>query len=119
MAKGSAATQDATPIDADTVRSTIARVSETRAVLPQYQDLVNLQQLLRGHLRLLLPLAQARANRLNRGSTLWYQRQTTIDRARLALDEGMGDGLRSAALHVQELSRHCEFLLNSHCEDGE
>lgn len=95
-----------------TIRDTIARAHATAAVLPQYQDLVELEQLLRGHLGLLLPSAQASTNRLNRGTVLWHLRQTTIDRAWRALAEGMGDGLRSAAVHVQELARVCQFLLS-------
>lgn len=98
--------------DAEVIRTTIERARAKCSVLPQYQELVELEQLLRRHLELLLPDAQASTDRLNRGTVLWYQRQRTLDRIRRVYAEGMGDGLRSAALHVQELARSCQFLLN-------
>ncbi|MCM2580648.1 DUF6415 family natural product biosynthesis protein [Streptomyces meridianus] len=107
---------DALPIDAATIRASVERAATVTAVLPQYQDLVTLAQLLRGHLHLLLPDAQADTDRLNRGTALWHQRQTTIDRTRRTLAEGMGHGLLSAAMHVQELGRACGFLLSWHGE---
>ena len=103
------------PVDTETIQARIQRAATVTAVLPQYQDLVVLEQLLRGHLNLLLPIAQEHTDRLDRGSAQWHRQQTTIDRARRTLAEGMGEGLMSAAAHVQELSRSCRFLLNWQC----
>lgn len=79
-------------------------------ILPPYERLVELDTQLRAAIDTLLPVAQAAADRLNRGTPAWYTRQKAVDEARKALDGNLGIGLRSAALHVAELARHCYAL---------
>ncbi|MGW1614425.1 DUF6415 family natural product biosynthesis protein [Streptomyces sp. NPDC002285] len=79
-------------------------------ILPPYERLVELDQLLRVAIGELLPVAQAAADTLNRGTPAWYTCQKAVDEARRTLDGDLGIGLRSAALHVAELARHCYAL---------
>ena len=79
-------------------------------ILPTYERLVELDEQLRAAIEKLLPVAQAKADKLNRGTPEWYARQTAIDEARKALAGNLGAGLRSAAVHVAELARRCYAL---------
>jgi hypothetical protein len=79
-------------------------------ILPTYERLVELDQLLRAAIVKMLPVAQTAADELNRGTPEWYSRQTAIDEARKVLAGNLGAGLRSAALHVAELARRCYAL---------
>lgn len=79
-------------------------------ILPPYERLVELDEQLRAAINEILPVAQQAADKLNRGTPEWYSRQRAIDEARKALDSDLGIGLRSAALHVAELARHCHAI---------
>jgi hypothetical protein len=79
-------------------------------ILPTYEHVVQLDKQLRVEIERLLPVVQAQADRLNRGTTDWFSQQRVIDEARRTLQDGLGQGLRSAALQVHELARQCGAL---------
>ncbi|MGP3979504.1 DUF6415 family natural product biosynthesis protein [Streptomyces sp. KR80] len=99
-------------IDVARIGLTIDQALAERRVLPPYEELSDLEQRLRGHIQLLLPVVQEHTRGMDRGSAMWYQRQTTLDSVRHLLDGGMGEGLMSATVHVHELGRTCRFLLD-------
>ena len=103
-------TADALPVDVDTIRATVDRAL-THGPVPRYQDLQDLEQLLRGHMQLLLPLAETAVDTLWHGSVDWYTERATLDIARSQLNEGLGSGLVSAHGHVRQLAYSCRTLL--------
>lgn len=108
---GNAASAD-DQVDADVIGRTVQRALERRPVLPPYQELLDLEETLRGHIELLAPIVEEQAARMNRGTTMWYQRRSSLDSARRTLRDGMGDGLQSASVHVHDLGRVCRALLD-------
>lgn len=79
-------------------------------ILPPYERVLELNYQLRTELKRLLPIVQAQADGLNRGTVVWYSRQRVLDETRNVMADGLGSGLRSAALHVHTLARHCQWL---------
>ncbi|MGA6223447.1 DUF6415 family natural product biosynthesis protein [Streptomyces umbrinus] len=79
-------------------------------ILPTYERVNQLNKQLRTEIDHLIPVVQKQADRLNRGTTAWYSRQRCVDDARRTLQDGLGHGLRSAALQVRELARQCGAL---------
>ncbi|MET8681436.1 DUF6415 family natural product biosynthesis protein [Streptomyces sp. NPDC004647] len=107
-----AASENAALVDADVIGRTVERALARRAALPPFQELLDLEEILRGHIELLAPIVEAQAARMNRGNTAWYQRRSSLDRARRALSDSMGAGLQSADIHIRELGRVCRSLLD-------
>ncbi|MFR9796861.1 DUF6415 family natural product biosynthesis protein [Streptomyces sp. MS06] len=79
-------------------------------MLPTRERCEELNERLRAELHRLMPLVQRRTDRLDRGSTDWYARQTLLDQTRTLLEDDLGPGLRSAAFHVHDLARACRAL---------
>lgn len=107
---------DALPVDVDTIRSTITRALE-QGPLPRYEDLEDLEGLLRGHIGLLLPIAAAAIDVLPQNSVERDGQSAILSIARDRLSEGMGPGLSSAHTHVRQLAHSCRALLR-YAEDG-
>lgn len=111
--RNQAAAADSAAIDVDRIALTLDRALAHRLVLPPYEELADLEQLLRGHIQLLVPIVQADTDRMPRGIPAWEQRQATLDVVPHLLGHGLGEGLMSAAsVHVHELGRCCRFLLD-------
>lgn len=100
-------TEPAAPPDLDAL---IKEGLDATGILPPYGRLVDLDTQLRAAIRRLSRRAQTEADAMDRGTPEWYSLQTAVDNARQALDESLGPGLRSAALHVSELARRCHAL---------
>lgn len=98
------------PVDVATIRATAERAL-TVGPSPRYEQLEELEHLLHGHLKLLLPIAEAAVNALDRGTVEWYGQRTVLDTARGHMDEGMGEGLVSARVHVRQLGHDTRALL--------
>ncbi|MFD9193009.1 DUF6415 family natural product biosynthesis protein [Streptomyces phaeochromogenes] len=79
-------------------------------ILPTHHRVDQLDKQLRVEMDRLLPVVQAQADRLNKGTPDWYLQQRVIDSARRTLQDGPGDGLRSAAMQVRELALQCAAL---------
>lgn len=97
-------------IDVDEINRTIR---DALADTPprRYEELTELEELLRGHIQLLLPAAEAAVAELWRGSVQWYDGSTRLSNIRRHLEQGLGDGLRSAQRHVAHLAHSCTWLL--------
>lgn len=98
------------PTSSRTTRALVHEGLAASGLLPTYERMVELDELLRAELDRLLPMVQAQANSLNHGTTEWYGRQRVLDEARHALAGGLGPGLRSVALQVHRLALHCQWL---------
>lgn len=87
------------PVDVATIRGTVARaLSEGPA--PRYAVLEELEGLLRGHVDLLLPIAQAAG-----------AGPAVLEGVRQHRADGMGCGLMSARVHVRQLAHDARALL--------
>jgi hypothetical protein len=106
----SARETETTPIESDGLDDLIAEGLAAGGILPVYERVLELDEQLRAGLARLIPLVQAQADGLNRGTTDWFSRQRAVDDARRALEDDLGHGLRSAALQVHELARQCGAL---------
>lgn len=97
-------------IDADHIRDAVERAL-AEGPAPRYEDLVTLDAKLRGHIKQLLPAAQARVDALWRGSPEWSSGQGFLNVASYHLTSGLGPGLASAVHHVRRLARTCQTLI--------
>ncbi|MHC0432919.1 DUF6415 family natural product biosynthesis protein [Streptomyces sp. O3] len=91
-------------------REVIAEGLDATGILPPYERLVELDELLRAELTRLVPIVQRRTDTLWRGAPDWYTQRSILDGARHALDSDLGTGLRSAATQVHQLARYCRWL---------
>lgn len=103
---------DALPVDVDTIRATVARALAPGPA-PDREGLVELEELLRGHIQLLIPIAEAAVDKLWRGSVDWYGKRSWLDIARDRLKKGLGYvGSTTAHTHVRLLAHDCRALLH-------
>lgn len=92
-------------LDAAAIQALITESLGATQQLPEQHRIAELDEQLREELGRLLPIAQQRANGLNRGTTEWYALQRTIDHTGDSLRQRPGTGRLSGALHVAELAR--------------
>ncbi|ADI08963.1 hypothetical protein SBI_05843 [Streptomyces bingchenggensis BCW-1] len=100
-------------VDVCAIEKTIARAVVKRTALPPYEELCELHDVLVEHIKALVPLADKRINRLNRGTVDWYQKRSRLDLIPHELRQGLGSGLQSADWHVRSLGYTCHFLLDN------
>ncbi|MFH0246138.1 DUF6415 family natural product biosynthesis protein [Streptomyces sp. HK10] len=86
------------PVDVTAITATINRALAAHTVPPRYDELVDLETYLRGHLQLLLSTVRTAGP---------ARRATTAAQ----LDRGLGPGLRSAIDQVLLLALDCRWLL--------
>ncbi|MEU9126458.1 DUF6415 family natural product biosynthesis protein [Streptomyces sp. NPDC048506] len=98
----------ALPIDADTIGETIRRALWVGAGRPDLDTLAGLEEMLRGHIALLLPDAREAARR--RWSTD-HQLITRLNGIERQMNQGLGSGALSAHVQVHQLARDCQYLL--------
>ncbi|MCZ4511577.1 DUF6415 family natural product biosynthesis protein [Streptomyces sp. ActVer] len=79
-------------------------------ILPTHLRVTQLDEQLRVEIERLIPVVQEQADQLNKGTTDWYLQQRVVDDAKRTLQDGPGNGLRSAAMQVRELARQCGAL---------
>lgn len=99
----------ADPIDVATIRATVERAL-AHGPMPCREDLAEAEELLRGHIQLLLPIAEAAVDQLWRGGVEWYGKRSWLDIARDRVGRGLGSGV-SAHTHVRLLAHDCRALL--------
>ncbi|WP_156722698.1 DUF6415 family natural product biosynthesis protein [Streptomyces apocyni] len=98
----------ATPVSSIAVL--IDEALDATGILPPHERLVELNDQLRAELERLLPIVQQHTDGLPRGGMQWYGRQCVLDDTREVLARDLGTGLRSAAIQVHRLARHCVWL---------
>ncbi|WP_405838923.1 DUF6415 family natural product biosynthesis protein [Streptomyces platensis] len=100
------------PIDVATIQTSIARAQTLRRESPELDELVELEALLRGHIEVLLPEVQAAYDRLWRGSVGWSRGVGRLSGVRFQVRQGLGEGVLSAHVQVNQLARDCQWLLD-------
>ncbi|WP_107424819.1 DUF6415 family natural product biosynthesis protein [Streptomyces antioxidans] len=106
-------------VNVEEIKTAITRALVTRTVLPPYEELSNLHKALLGHIQTMMPLAEKRIDRLNRGTLAWYSKRSRLNTIPHEMAQGLGPGLRSAEWHVRSLGYTCQFLLNNSGLDQE
>jgi hypothetical protein len=99
-----------TPTPTTDMRRVIAEGLTVSGLLPPYTRLTELNRLLRTELERLITETQAQADAMDLGTPEADSLHRTLRTARNTLADDLGPGLRSAALHVHALARHCEWL---------
>lgn len=95
-------------IDVETIGETIRRALSLGAGRPDLATLVELEELLRGHIALLLPEAREMARRCRPTDD---QLRTRLDGIAGQMNRGLGHGVLSAHVQVHQLARDCQYLL--------
>ncbi len=77
------------PIDVATIRTTVERAL-TQGPLPRREDLVEAELLLRGHIQLLLPIAESKVEALAVGTVEYVGQRQALNIARYRVGRGLG-----------------------------
>ncbi|AJC53650.1 DUF6415 family natural product biosynthesis protein [Streptomyces sp. 769] len=109
----------AAPVDEGMIRSTLVRAQDLRDTSLCTDELAELDGLLRGHIAVLLPEAQAATDKLWRGGMEWSRRTGRLSEIRFRSEQGLGAGRLSALVQINLLARDCEWLLADHKERHE
>lgn len=97
------------PVDLEMIRATVDRAL-AQGPVPPHRELVELEELLRGHIGMLLPLAETAVGKLWRGGVEWYGKRAWLDIARDRVGMGLGHGT-AAHTHIRLLGHDCRALL--------
>ncbi|MGS2589455.1 DUF6415 family natural product biosynthesis protein [Streptomyces hebeiensis] len=101
------------PVTAEAVRAAIDRAEQLGRADGTIEQLHAVAGELRGHIRVLLPVAQAEADGLWKGGVEWYTLASRLGGVRRAVDTDQEpSGLLAAHVRVQLLSRDCRWLLD-------
>jgi hypothetical protein len=101
---------DSEPVDVEAIRQAV-HSALAQGPMPRYEDLADLEQQLRAHIGLLLPIAEAAVDKLWRGGVEWYDKRCFLDLARDRMTHGLGTGIVSARMQVTHLAHDCRALL--------
>lgn len=108
---------DALPIDVVTIRATITRALRDGPA-PAHDDLVLLEQLLRGHIQLLLPEGERAVEQLKPGKVDYVGQRQVLNVARDRVQKGLPSNPATAHTHVRLLAHDCRALLRYAEEAG-
>lgn len=100
-------------VDVDAIKAAIVRALVKRTALPPYEELRDLYNALVEHVQTLMPLAEKQIAHLNRGTVVWYEKQSRLKTIPHELAQGLGSGLQSADWHVRSLGYTVQFLLDN------
>lgn len=98
--------------DLDAMRYTISRARGQSSVPLRYDELTELESELRGHIDRLLPTTREAVDRLWHGGTVWHQQISRLDGIERQVGQGLGTGVLSAHVQVQQLAKDCQWLLD-------
>lgn len=104
------------PVDVDTIQSTINGAEALRRSSVSPSELVDLELLLQGHIAELLTEAKAAADQLWRGSMEWSLLMGRLSGIRFQSQRGLGDGALSAHVQIAQLASDCQWLLDEYEE---
>ncbi|MFI7101083.1 DUF6415 family natural product biosynthesis protein [Streptomyces sp. NPDC050161] len=105
------------PADAEIATAAINAAMRLAAGQPDRTMLVELQQALRGHIALLLPLARKSARAPRHGSVEANRLTARFDSIEKQTRRDLPTGPLSANVQVQQLAHDCQWLL-ARCGDG-
>jgi hypothetical protein len=98
-------------VDAVAVQRTIGRALAHGSAPLRHGELVELEALLRDHIRLLLPIARARAAVLRPSTAQWLRYRARLDWITNQAGRELDGGLHSARQQVRSLAHDCRWLL--------
>lgn len=104
----------AIPLDIAMMRESSARILDPEAALPRHEDLQHREQLLRGHLGVIVPEVEALARLLPDGHTAQASALVAVGHARTRLAADPGAGLVSATGHAKSLARALRTLCDQY-----
>ncbi|MFG2863188.1 DUF6415 family natural product biosynthesis protein [Streptomyces sioyaensis] len=99
-------------LDLDTVRYTISRARGQSSVPLHYAELTELETELCGYIGRLLPAAKKAVDKLWHGGIAWHQRISRLDGIERQVGQGLGTGVLSAHVQVQQLAKDCQWLID-------
>ncbi|MFI7099919.1 DUF6415 family natural product biosynthesis protein [Streptomyces sp. NPDC050161] len=100
------------PLDFDGVRYSISRARGQSSVPFNHGALITLESELCGYIGRLLPAAREAAGKLPRDSAEWHRRISRLNGIELQVEQGLGEGVLSAHVQVQQLARDCRWLID-------
>ncbi|MGS2588115.1 DUF6415 family natural product biosynthesis protein [Streptomyces hebeiensis] len=99
----------------EAIQAALDRATDLGRATGTIEQLQTLADELRGHVRALLPAAQAHADRLWKGSREWYLLVSRIGNARRATETRTAPaGVLEAHVRVQLLAMDCRWLLSEY-----
>ncbi|MFD5737071.1 DUF6415 family natural product biosynthesis protein [Streptomyces sioyaensis] len=99
-------------LDLDTARYTISRARGQSSVPLHYDELTGLESELCSYIHRLLPAAKKAVDKLWHGGIAWHQRISRLDGIERQVGQGLGTGVLSAHVQVQQLAKDCQWLID-------
>ncbi|MFI2257456.1 DUF6415 family natural product biosynthesis protein [Streptomyces tubercidicus] len=99
-------------LDLDKVRCTISRARGQSSVQLHYDELTALESELRGYIAQLLPAVKNAVDKIWHGATAWHQQVSRLDGIERQAGQGLGTGVLSAHVQVQQLAKDCQWLID-------
>ncbi|MGK5498432.1 DUF6415 family natural product biosynthesis protein [Streptomyces sp. URMC 125] len=99
-------------MDVEAVRRAVRRALAHGSALPSHEELVELEALLREHIRRLLPAARARAAAPRPVTPQRLRYRARLEWIANQAGRGLGDGLPAARRQVRSLAQDCRWLLH-------
>ncbi|MFI7101068.1 DUF6415 family natural product biosynthesis protein [Streptomyces sp. NPDC050161] len=101
-------------MDVEVVSDTIRRALSLGGGRPDLEAMAELEERLRGHINLLLPIVEAEADRLCGGGLEWARRMHVMSTVPAQSERVLSNGPLSAHVHIAQLARDCQWLLDRH-----
>ncbi|MFJ9411155.1 DUF6415 family natural product biosynthesis protein [Streptomyces sp. NPDC101393] len=102
------------PIDAQTISETIRRARQLGSGRPELSEMVELEEVLRGHIALLLAEARKPDRAQGQGSVEANRLTGRLDSIERQTRQGLGRGAPAAHVQVHQLAQDCQWLLARH-----
>ncbi|MYT17001.1 hypothetical protein YWIDRAFT_06593 [Streptomyces sp. SceaMP-e96] len=99
-------------LDLGIVHDTISRARGQSSVPLNYDELSKLEAELCGYIAQLLPPAKKAVDKLWHGGTAWHQQISRLDGIERQVGQGLGTGVLSAHVQVQQLAKDCQWLID-------
>ncbi|WP_328547701.1 DUF6415 family natural product biosynthesis protein [Streptomyces platensis] len=99
-------------LDLNTVRYAISRARGQSSAPLNHEALTELEAELCNYIDRLLPAAKEAVAKLWHGGTAWHQQISRLDEIEHQVGQGLGAGVLSAHVQVQQLAKDCQWLIN-------
>ncbi|MEU3986767.1 DUF6415 family natural product biosynthesis protein [Streptomyces platensis] len=99
-------------LDLNTVRYAISRARGQSSAPLNHEALTELEAELCTYIDRLLPAAKEAVAKLWHGGTAWHQQISRLDGIEHQVGQGLGAGVLSAHVQVQQLAKDCQWLIN-------
>ncbi|MEU8784340.1 DUF6415 family natural product biosynthesis protein [Streptomyces sp. NPDC048637] len=99
-------------LDLNSVRYAISRARGQSSAPLNHEALTELETELCGYIGSLLPTAKAAVDKLWHGGIAWHQQISRLDGIERQVGQGLGTGVLSAHVQVQQLAKDCQWLID-------